>query len=305
MLFIRQYRFPLHIGVLLFVMISGYFGIKTSIKGIIRLLGIVAVYYIPLQLINVYLQFGGGNVKEITKALLFISHTPYWFIRTYLCLFLLAPVINKYLECISSGSRKLLLISLCFISIYLGTSHGDPALADGKNMANFILLYVIGNTMRVYKGIWMKTKAKRLIFVYVLLNIGLVVSYIYFEKSIIGKAIWLLSYPYCSPILLLNAIIVFMILGKIRFSSTVINAMASSTLAIYLIHSHPLVLDYIGKLIPFIYGRSANIVSTLLLMVAYTLIIMLLSIGIDNTLKPVWTIINRYGYTIDKRYCLR
>lgn len=52
---------PLHIGVILFILISGYFGIKSSIKGFIKLVGMVLVLSIPLELID-YQLIGGGTL---------------------------------------------------------------------------------------------------------------------------------------------------------------------------------------------------------------------------------------------------
>lgn len=53
---------PLHIGVILFVLISGYFCIKPSIKGFIKLIGMMVVLYLPLGVAN-YLIMGGVNVN--------------------------------------------------------------------------------------------------------------------------------------------------------------------------------------------------------------------------------------------------
>ena len=51
-------QIPLHIGVILFVLISGYFGIKRSFIGMVRLLTMTAVYCVPITLITN--GFGGG-----------------------------------------------------------------------------------------------------------------------------------------------------------------------------------------------------------------------------------------------------
>ena len=120
--FYKAIQMPLHIGVLLFVLISGYFGIKATPKGLIKLVGMMAVYYLPLQLVYICLHPGGVNSKEILKVLLFVSHTPYWFMRTYIFLFLFAPIINMYLSLVTDKKRILLLATLFFIGIYLGTS---------------------------------------------------------------------------------------------------------------------------------------------------------------------------------------
>ena len=43
---------PLHIGVPLFVIISGYFGIKANVKRLIKLLGLVFVFQVPYLIIS-------------------------------------------------------------------------------------------------------------------------------------------------------------------------------------------------------------------------------------------------------------
>lgn len=300
--FYKAIQIPLHIGVLLFVLISGYFGIKATPKGLLKLIGMMFVYYLPIQLVYIYLAFwGGGYLKEILKTLLFISHTPYWFMRTYICLFIFAPIINLYLNVVQK--RILLLAFLFFISTYLGTSHGDPSLQDGKNLANFIFLYVIGNTLNRYKYYWKRFKYSQLVPIFMGINIALVVSYLSVgSNSIMGKAIWILSYPYCSPILLVNALLMFLIIGKIRLRSTKINYLASSTLAIYLIHSQPVILNVIGKAIPVLKDWSFDNVSFLLLIICYTLVIMFVSIFVDKALQPVWSYVIRLGNIANMHY---
>lgn len=55
---------PLHIGVPLFVLLSGYFGIKPSVRGLVRLLGTMFVIHIPLSLCQITFAEGGGNFSR-------------------------------------------------------------------------------------------------------------------------------------------------------------------------------------------------------------------------------------------------
>ena len=89
---------PLHIGVILFVFISGYFGIKCTVNGICKLVGTIALYYLPLTIYGMIEQGGDFDIKQ----LLFISYSPYWFIKTYLYLYLFSPVLNNYLDKINN-----------------------------------------------------------------------------------------------------------------------------------------------------------------------------------------------------------
>lgn len=73
---------PLHIGVVLFILVSGYFRIKPSVKGMVRLLSYMFIYTVPFGLIYHVAESGGG-IKRVCETFLFISHSPFWFMRTY------------------------------------------------------------------------------------------------------------------------------------------------------------------------------------------------------------------------------
>lgn len=231
---------PLHIGVPLFILISGYWGIRVSGKGLGRLIGQMLIYTVPLILLYNYLHGISGG-KTLIKSLLFVSNTPYWFMRTYLCLYLFAPVVNHYLNDINLKNRVYLIASLLFISVYMGTLAGvDPALNDGKNLGNFVLLYVLGNTLHVYGYVWRAWSQRNIFLVWIVLNIFLVVIYSVFIDNIIGKALFKASFPYNSPILIVNAIIFLMLVAKKPFKSKLVNYLGASALSIYLLHCTPL-----------------------------------------------------------------
>lgn len=50
--FWKSFQLALHIGVILFVLVSGYFGIKASTKGFSRLVLMGFIYFVPLALID-------------------------------------------------------------------------------------------------------------------------------------------------------------------------------------------------------------------------------------------------------------
>ena len=64
--FYRAMWLPLHIGVPLFVMISGYFGIKTDLKRLIKLVGMVFVLQVPLLAVET--TIGGGQFYGLFKV---------------------------------------------------------------------------------------------------------------------------------------------------------------------------------------------------------------------------------------------
>lgn len=292
--FYKGIQIPLHIGVILFILISGYFGIRCTTKGILKLVIMVMIYYLPIMLsLDIYNY--GGISKEILKDFLFLSHTPYWFIRTYICLYLFSPILNKYLTGISTKERFSIILTLSFISIYLGTSHGDPSLSDGKNLANFSLIYVLGNTLKYYRTQWELWSNKLLIPIYILLNFSLVLLFCYYNDSIISKIIWRISFPYCSPLLILNALLFFIIIAKYQLFSKPINYIASSMFAVYLIHCQPYIEKcIIGGIINKLLQSTNGTIETILIAIIFAIVIMIICIIIDKVLTLTWNMINKY-----------
>lgn len=223
--------------------------------------------------------------------------------RTYLCLYLFSPVVNAYLRNIDMKRRVYLLASLAFICIYLGTvSLCDTALNDGKNLANFVFLYVVGNTLHTYERKWRQWLTKTILCFYLLLNLVLVASYIFFKNSIIGTIIFHFSFPYCSPILLLNALLFLILIAKHPFKSKFINYIGSSVLAIYLIHCSPIVLyDIIELMAEYFMSVLSNEFVFVLCAMLLALCVSAICIIVDKMLSPLWECFTKWGNIVDSK----
>lgn len=288
----KSIQIPLHIGVIIFVLLSGYFTIKPSSKRLIKVLSIFFVYSLSEIVYNLLLA---DNKHEIVSSLLFFSHTHFWFIRTYIYLFLISPLLNKFIESTTNRQFLYLLIVFAFISIYIGTIGSDNTLSDGKNLTNFIFLYLCGNAIRQFKSKLSFSMCSLLISC-VLLNAFLFFGHNLFHHNLLGKLIWSLSFPYSSPILLLNSVVFFLIFSKLRFQSHLVNSMAKSSLAIYLIHANrPYAIGLVETCSMWIYNHTSNCVTLLLELIILTVVVLLTCICIDKLLTPVWHLFEKLG----------
>lgn len=96
--FYSSLLFPLHVAVICFVLISGYFGIQLSFKKLLAFYIQVLFYNIVAYLVCSVISYE-FSIKNFIISFLPLSHNQdLWFIRTYLYLMLLSPIINKYLS---------------------------------------------------------------------------------------------------------------------------------------------------------------------------------------------------------------
>lgn len=239
----------------------------------------------------------------IIRPFVFVSHTPYWFMRSYLFLFLLIPLIGNCINNMDVRKRWFLLTALFFMTTYMGLVKGLPMEYEGKGVINFIFLYIIGDTLRHYEKWWKSISIWKSFFYYLFLNVMIFIGIKYGNKNLSEIAFYL-SYPYGSPIIILNAVLLFIVIGHFEIKSNVINWFAKSTLAIYLLHVHPVILSMI--FIPFmrlafdytIHSYTMRIV----LIFGATLIVMLGVVFVDKILKPVWNMIDRISYKANEHF---
>lgn len=296
----KAIQIPLHIGAPLFVLISGYFGIHFSIKGLVRLCSKGYIYYVPLTVIPIIIS--NGSLKELIKGTFIFGYDSYWFLNTYLYLFLFSPIINRYLKDITKGKRIFLFIILIFMSIYIGNvCQGDPSLVKGKNLTNFILLYVLGDTLHHYQHRIDTWRLPKLTIFFLLFNTLLVLCFIYIP-SLSGK-IWKYSYDYNSPIIMLNSAWAFCIFSRIKIQSKFINNLGAGVFACYLIHIPNLVWDNCF-MNPIRYLDSLLESPTLIIaaVILYAIITMFVMIGLDRALNPLWKLFVKFGTYLDVKF---
>ena len=294
-------QIPLHIGVPLFVLISGYFGIRFSLKGLMRLCSKGYFYFVPFAVIPMILTHSGG-VKDVLKSVFIFGFDAQWYLNTYLYLFLFSPIINRYLENITKSQRLYLLAILTFMSVYIGNvTEGDVCLVEGKNLTNFLLLYTLGNSLRHYQEHINGCSQFKLVITYLLFNAFLVIGFMYIP--IIAGKIWKYSYAYDSPIIMVNSVWMFAIFSKLDVKSRFVNWMGSGVFACYLLQC-PAILwkNCFERPIQYIYGFANEPWQILPIMVLYAAVSMLIMGSIDKLLNPMWNRLVAFAAKYDEKW---
>ena len=287
--FWKSFQLALHIGVILFVLVSGYFGIKASTKGFSRLVLMGFIYFVPLALIdNLILKDGLSSAEKwklVIPSFQFLSKGPYWFLRTYIWLYLFAPMVNRFIYS-SRRNKMYLLIVSGVISMYIGYNGVDNSVTVGKNIINFFFLYSLGSVLRDTYDIWSRWKAAWIALAFISLNVILVALHLHFTGTWFGDTLWKLAYPYNCPILIINAVLAFFLFGKMNFQSRAVNWVASSTFATYLIHRNQVVVERVLK--PITLGIDSGVMSIgceIAVLLLFSAVIFMICILIDKILS--------------------
>lgn len=291
--FFQAVSIPLHIGVVVFVLLSGYFTIKLKPSGLIKLLGIFIIYCLPEVIYSVATS---KNMLHTIRSLMFFSNSHFWFVKTYLYLFLVSPMINLWLKNATERQRWYMVAVFAFVACYMAMTKGDASMSNGKNLTNFIYFYLVGNQLYYYKDKWMNVKTWKIILSYLTFSIAIMAVVYFMHGNIIGKMVKAMSFPYHSPLILVGAVMFFMIIGKQHIQSRFINYVAASSLAIYLIHgSRPYLPELHGVVCGYLQNVTGNNITLFGSYIVYTLMVIAACVCLDKCLTPVWNIINYAG----------
>lgn len=106
----------------------------------------------------------------------------------------------------------------------------DLGFMKGYSFIHFLLMYMIGRTLSVYKERLDHISTIRYMCLYLSSTLAILACYFCVDMQS--------AYNYCSPFNILAACSLFMVFAKRTFYSRSINWIASSTFAVYIIHTH-------------------------------------------------------------------
>ncbi|MCD2502886.1 acyltransferase family protein [Clostridium sp. NSJ-145] len=125
-----------------FILISGYFGIKFSLKKLIKLECIVVFHTLLLFILAVIFKIHTISFKEDILLLMPVLTKRYWFITIYIALCVISPILNLIVNVITKEQyKKILIISIIMFYIlptFLYTINAPTITGDsGYGIINF------------------------------------------------------------------------------------------------------------------------------------------------------------------------
>ena len=222
-------------GVNVFVLISGWFGIRASIKGLLKLL--FQFFFLLWGVTAFLLLIGTVQIEELTLKNCLGLTDGYWFVVAYVGLYILSPVLNLYTEQTSKRQQQILLISFYVFQGYYSwvTSYLDYF--GGYSIVLFVGLYL---TARYFKRFPVKCIEKHSWSLY----FGLVLCaslVMLLSLSFWGNAGRMVRYD--NPLVILEGVCLIFAFQKWHFQSKFVNWLAASCFAVYILHFHPYVFS--------------------------------------------------------------
>lgn len=156
----------------IFVLISGWFSINPKIKSVSAFLFQCLFFYFGIYIVLMLLGQTSLSVKGIKICI--VATKLNWFIKSYLFLYILAPVLNIYVQQVDRKTqRNVLLAFYSMLFVYGWLFDATYEIAYGCSTLSFIGLYLTARYIRVFQPKIVEMPRKR----YLLINV-FVISFI-------------------------------------------------------------------------------------------------------------------------------
>lgn len=208
------------VGVNVFVMISGYFGIKSKRRSLFRLL---ETWIWCAVLLTISSDFQYHDYVRISN---------WWFFGSFVVLVLVSDFIERSIKGVTLKKFSLWILILTFVNCYWGWKKGILN-ENGYNYVNFIFLYYIGRYIRLVQ------ESKNLptlpyfglgIHVCISIVMGLAFTYLNVKDSI---HFW----SYNNPCIIISSVGLLLVFSQISFHSRIVNYFSVGCFGFYLLHT--------------------------------------------------------------------
>lgn len=269
-----------------FVLLSGWFGIRPKASSFFNFVFQILFWAIGIYVICLICGFAKLNVSGVLYC--FQMRDFGWFIKAYIGLLILAPILNVFIDNVTEKQlRNTLIFFYIFQTLYGWFPGGAQFFEYGYSTMSFIGLYLLARYIRLYMiDIVQWNKWFDLLGYFSIVFFIAIVAFI--AKKIGVSFISGKMYDYSSPFVVVAPIFLLLFFSKLSFHSKLINWIGASSFAAFLLHANINILRPIfGEHIRHIYSSFDGIV-VLLLVFVYLLIVFLLAVLIDQVRIFVW-----------------
>lgn len=229
-----------------FVLLSGWFGIRFKWEALAKL--IFQCLFFTCTIYSLYLIGGGTVTIEGLKSCVMLTKNV-WFVKCYIGLFILSPVLNSFVE---HSDRKIFKYAIiCFFvyqSVFGWMFEAQDWIQNGYSTWSFIGLYLLARYVKIYRPKLSCLKKEYDITIYAVLSTLTALCmllFVYTNKF----TYFILFMHYTSPLIIIAALYLLLFFSKINIISKHINWIAASCFAVYMQHFmiFPLIMNPLIK----------------------------------------------------------
>lgn len=215
----------------IFVVISGWFSIRLSVRGLCNYLW--QCLYFSAGIYAVILLCGMVSLSPGGILGIFYLDKGEWFVKAYLALMILAPVLNAFVDRASRKQMETVLIAFFIFQTIFSFRGAAEFIQAGYFTFSFIGLYLLARYMRIYHH---NIPTPHLVGIFigsVLANAAVFSADVYFRTDFATG----ICMSYANPLVIIGAMSLTILFSRLDLGTNkVINYISGSCFAVYLLH---------------------------------------------------------------------
>lgn len=247
-------------GVGVFIAISGWFGIRFKFRSLAKYLFLVFFTLFLIYGLAVAFKFADFSIQGVLTSCGFTDS--YWFVLGYLGLFLISPLLNMFIDQASKKDFQIVLLSYFVFQSYVSWLSGWYNYYDGYSIIMFAGIYLTAAYVRKYPIGWIEQRAS-LLWIITILVITAIATFSLWKFGHAARQI-----RDDNPLIILAGILMLLSFKQLTFQSKIVNWLAASSFAVYLIHYSPFVYPYFMKGMRYLYYHFDGMIYAALLLMA-------------------------------------
>lgn len=210
----------------------------------------------------------------------FCFGVPYWFVISYLVLYVLAPALNSFIDKASPNLLLSVILSFFILEFSTGWCINFAGFNEGYSAISFIGLYLLARYIRLYSNKLVYFSAGVDFLLYLVLSLlPILLSYV------TGHGFHMIAYS--SPFVVGSAVFFFLAFNRMQISNSIINSMAVSVFSVYLVHLHPFIFQHFQQLMQKMYSTLAGW-EYILFVLGFASLFTLLCVAVDKIRILIW-----------------
>lgn len=215
-----------------FLLISGYFGIRWKWKSFYNLVFQIFFYGFGVYIVACAIGVIDFSIKGFLSNVT-CTYTHWSFIKHYILLYFFSPLLNAFTEKVSNKQLLLFIVVMMICENFISRDN---------RFTNYCLMYLIGKLLYRTDSVTKMSINPAKLYWFITCAITFF-AYFFYAYTPINTAErmcnFVLGYDYAAPLVIIQAICIFLVFARLQFRSKIVNWCASSSLAIFLIHMHP------------------------------------------------------------------
>ena len=272
-----------------FVLISGWFGIHFRWRSICNFLFQVFFFGILIYLFVVVFLNVPITLRGIAAC--FQITTWNWFVKSYLCLYILSPVLNIFCEKTDHKTFATVLYSFFVFQTIYGWTGSAKFMLQGYSVVSFCGLYLLAQY--IIRFLLPALRNKNVVGGGIILYSFCTLSMLAIEFLSKRFSLSMLDvFSYINPLVIISSVSILIIFSQIKVKSKAINWIAASCFAVFLIHTNVnLCIPYYRTFVCYLYANYDGPLCVCLVF-AFITIVFVCSLLLDQIRKFFWNFIN-------------